>query len=170
MPDREIDINTTQSTDVRAGINPSPEEVIEYRARLARIYDRGMVIDRLKVDGMPPEWYGEWHSGDELTRAAMDLKGFIVDTEFAPKSKLHDSGNLEGKAGDVIHYVMPRWKKIEMDKLIAKRYAENHSNKRQQKEEKDFSTAQSSIGMDSRIGSSVEEKTGPQIQEALTKT
>src|SRR5690348_7452414 len=128
MPDRELDINLTQSTDTRIGVNPSAEEVIEYRQRLARVYDRGLIIDRLHVD-LPDHVYGEWHSGDELTRAAMDLKGFIVDTEYAPKSKLHDSGNGEGKAGDVIHYIMPKWKKIEMDKLQKAIYERNHGDK-----------------------------------------
>jgi hypothetical protein len=169
MPDRPLDINLTQSTDVTIGQNPSPEEVIEYRQRLARVYDRGMVIDRLQVDNLPENMYGEWHSADPLTRAAMDLKGFIVDTEYAPKSKLHDGVTNEGKAGDVIHYIMPKWKKIEMDKLIAKRYDENHGKKdgKAQKEERDFSSLQKSIGMDAKVNSTIEEKSGPQIQEAL---
>lgn len=172
MSDRPVDIKVgegSQSTDTVIGLNPSPEEVIAFREHIANVLDRGLVIDRLKVDNLPPEYYSEWAPNDQVSIAAYEAKGFIRDTEFAPKSKLNDSSGGNARVIDVVHMIMPKWKKAIYDEERNKKYHKDHvADRRKLKEERDFKANQDNIGMPTTVGSTITEQTGPQIQEALT--
>lgn len=172
MPDRPIDIKVgsgLKSTDVTAGINPTAEEQIQYRQTIASVLDRGLVLDRLQVENLPPSYHGEWIPNDRLAIEAAKIKGFEMDTEWAPKSKYNDGGDTNAKTIDVVHMVMPKWKKAIMDDERNKKYHRDHvADRRKLKEERDFKAQQDSIGMPTTVSSTAEERTGPQIQEALT--
>lgn len=169
MSDRLIDINLTDSTakTITNALNPTDEERKSYETRLARVLERGLVLDRLKVD-LPPEWHGEWVSLDTAEIARMELLGFQIDTEFAPKRRLHDRGDGKSVISDVVHMIQPKWMHEVLEAKRKEMYYKTHL-KSHQKEESDFKASQAALGEEKNttVASVAENIPGHEITERL---
>jgi hypothetical protein len=128
--------------DAAALLAEKPVETREQRkARIARVLERGIVADRLKVE-LPNELHGEWVANDANEVARMEAMGFTVDKEYASKRALH-SNNGESRIGDVIHMIAPKEVKEVIDELRRERFIEMNGNPNRDKragqfEEKEF--------------------------------
>lgn len=170
MPDREIDIDLTTSTARTITQLPTEEEVQQYVAKMAGIFDRGLALDRLQVN-LPDDMYGEWvHPSMADRLLSMD---FVRGDEYIPETINDRAG---GKSTlDVIFMVKPKWKHDVDVKLRDAKYNETHvRDKRRKKEEKDFEESMKTIGLtvESQKGhltkSETTEVSGPEIAQILT--
>jgi hypothetical protein len=129
-------------TSARDLINMTPSQVEEYkklfRAKFADVAYRGSIPNRLSVD-LPPDLHGEWVRNDPASiRMKQDL-GFVIDTEFAPKTGLHGDATT-AVIGDVIHMVAPKFVREWVLEEQLKRREEIHGKpgvRKEQKEERD---------------------------------
>jgi len=174
MPEREIDIDLTNSTATHLGHVPTPSEVAEYKARMAGVFDRGLVIDRLHVE-LPDHIHGEWVARDPQFVKRMEIYGYSIDTEFAPKKSANDHGDGTANLGDVVFMTIPKWKKEIIDQVARDKYRDTHlRNRRKQKEESDFEANNRGLGMPLTSGkgdlvaSSLQEVDGVEIERTLT--
>jgi hypothetical protein len=170
MSERQIDVDLSSGTETRIDQVPSPEELKEYKAKIAQVLDRSLTVDRLRVD-IPGHLKSFWCSNDPLSIAQAELRGFKVDTEFALRNGLSSSEDGKARIADVIHMVRPKWMEDEERKVIAQRYVENHLtdrklNKTQQKEEREFVAANE---LPSIVNSKAENVSGDVIEESLKK-
>lgn len=172
MSQREVDINLSDTN--KLVLEPTHEDEIAFRERVSVVLDRGLIIDRLAVPGLPANLYGEWISTDPVTQASASLKGFVDGSEYAAKTGLNDDGTGAIKNVDVKFMVMPKWQKKIIDEVNAKRYEQNHlSDKRKQKEERDFEANNKAIGIPvetknkSLVASETTNVSGDQIEQAL---
>lgn len=135
MADRKVEVDTTGS----ASENITPEERRRARkARLAGVYERGVVGDRLHVE-LPPSLHGEWVPNSNVDIQRKEALGFRIDTEYAPKRALHDKGDGASYVGDCVFMVCDREDKEIIDEIRRERYEATHNPKRgTQKEERDF--------------------------------
>lgn len=182
MSDRPIDIkvgsNSTAKTITQAvqelEAKQSPEELAEqkkaYKARVARVLDRGFTVDRLTVP-IPPEdgLWGEWIPNTPADLARADILGFKADKKYAVGRSLNDGGDGTNRVGDVIFMVQPSWMHEAIVEERAQRYAEAHLTK-QQKEERDFAAVNKELDMPSIVTSKLESVSGPEITERLSPT
>ncbi len=123
---REIAENKEELTDA------------ELEARLARVLERGIIVDRTTVD-LPPDVYGEWVSLEDAEVSRMQLLGFEIDSEYAIDRSTHadGAGNMS-KIGDVVFMTCPQ-KVHEMIKKVQKKMYDRANPKAgSQREEKDF--------------------------------
>ena len=168
MSDRPIDVSLNKDSVAKTISQvPTPEEVKEYRARLARIMERGLIVDRFHVD-LPEHLHGEWHPYDSVEQARLETLGFTLDTVYAPKRKLHDKGDGISVIGDVAFYTQPKWMHDEMERKRSEVYYETHLKKRQ-KEEKDFVANQATIGEaeNTTVSSVADKVSGVEIASTL---
>lgn len=139
----------------------------EKKARLARVLERGMVVDRLHVD-LPPELYGEWVSDDPVSIASMEAMGFYRDTEYSTKNSLHSTGTQEGRIGDVIFMVCDIETREILEEIRREQFIRNHgkpgSNK--QKEETEAAGNIQREGLDTYVESTDRTIVGEQIKVA----
>lgn len=167
--ERPIDVDITQHAEVRidkAALNtdPTPEQRAAYKSKIAQVLDRTMTVDRLNV-ALPDNLSSYWCPNDGLSITSAELRGYVIDTEFAARNSLNDAGNGEARIADVVHMVRPKWMTEEERKLERQRYIENHiRDRRKQKEEKDF---ESNSELPTLHGSKTSEVTGPEIAEVL---
>lgn len=110
----------------------------EFKAKIASLLNRGLVVDRLNVE-LPPDVHGEWIRDDPVAIAEAKAMGFEVDTEYALKSALHHDGSGKPKVGDTIFMTIPKWAKQEIDAVKKEQY-DNHHGKKGQKpaEEREY--------------------------------
>lgn len=169
MSDRNIDIslNPTSTAKTISQV-PTAVEVKEYEARIARVMERGLIVDRFHVD-LPDDMHGEWHPYDTVEQARLETMGFRLDTQYAPTRKLHDKGDGISVIGDVAYYVQPKWMYNIIETKRKEQYYNNHLKKRQ-KEEKDFVANQASIGEDGNtsVSSVTQSVSGEEIRSAIT--
>lgn len=170
MPDRPLDFDNTGSTaKTLSQLPPTEAEKSEYKAKLAQILERGLVIDMLQVD-LPDHLRGQWVSKTGGFVERMQLLGYQVDTEHAPKKSVHDQGDGSAGVSDVIFMVIPTWKKEMQDTVIKQRYYETHiKDRRKGKEERDYESINRGLNMPTTIASDVEEVDGVRIEETLQK-
>lgn len=135
MSDRKVELDLTNS----AVENITPEERRKARkARLAGVYERGVVGDRLHVD-LPPSLYGEWVPNINTEIHRKEALGFKKDTEYAKKRALHDKGDDASYVGDCVFMICDREDKDIIDEIRKERYEATHNPRRgKQKEERDF--------------------------------
>lgn len=171
MSDRPIDINLTQSTDTRVNQNPTSDDVLKFKAKLAQVLDRSMTVDRLAVD-LPDDVDNFWCANDALSIANAEFRGFQFDTQYAINNPLHKAADGKARVADVVHMIRPKWMKVEETKMKHQRYVDSHLTDRRQmqKEERDFKAQNDNIGMASIVESKAEEVSGSQIQESLTQS
>jgi hypothetical protein len=112
------------------------ESESEYEARIAQVLERGIVLDRLRVD-LPDDQYGEWIKDDPASIKEAELLGFKIDREFAPKRSIHDDGTGVARMGDAIYMTIPKSRKQIIDRVKLKRRKERH-NPAQQGEEQEY--------------------------------
>ena len=115
----------------------------EKKAKLARVLERGVVVDRLNVD-LPPELYGEWVSDDPVSIASMEALGFYKDTNYATKNSLHSTGTQEGRVGDTIFMVCDREVKEIIDEIRRDQFERTHGRTRQREDKEGVSLVEKS--------------------------
>lgn len=135
MSERKVEVDLTTK-----GENIQPEERSVQKARLAQVYDRGVVGDRLHVD-LPPNLHGEWVPSNAVDVHRKEALGFRIDTEHAKQRKLHDKGDAASYVGDCVFMTCDRETKDIIDEIRKERYIQAHSPRGgKQKEERDFIT------------------------------
>lgn len=137
MSERKVEVDTTK----KANETPKVEETRDQRkARLAQVFDRGVIGDRLHVD-LPPDLQGEWvPTKDGVHVARKKALGYWIDEVYAKNhSALHDKGDVGSHVGDVVFMVTSKENKQILDEIKAERFKELHMPKKgRQKEELDF--------------------------------
>lgn len=116
----------------------------ELEARVTRVLERGIIVDRTTVD-LPPEVYGEWVSDDAAEISRMQLLGFEVDTKYATDRSTNSDGVGVAKIGDVIFMTCPQRTKDVINRVREKIYERANPKIGRQKEEKDFAQSMGSI-------------------------
>lgn len=167
MSERKVDINldaTATASDTMTDVDKEINELmartlsaIELKNRVAEVYERGVVGDRLHVD-LPPELVGQWVPNDQQAIFRMESMGFIIDKKFAPARRLHDKGDGASYVGDVVHMIAPRIVRDVIDEVKRDRYQRVNAPKGgKQKEEKDFEAQQQTVSS-AGIGTIAESK------------
>lgn len=130
---REIATNVDDLTDA------------ELEARLSRVLERGIIVDRTTVD-LPDGVYGEWVCNDDPDIVRMQLMGFEVDTKYAVDRSSHADGTGGiAKIGDIIFMTCPQRVKDTIERVRKRIYDRANPKKGSQKEEKDFAQSMASI-------------------------
>lgn len=107
-------------------LNPTPEEILEYRRRQFETADRSYLNDRLNVT-LPEGLYGEWIGRDDFSQYQAKAKGFVDGSEFLGEfNKLYETSDGKSVVGDVVFMVIPKWKYIEQQK-VAESFAARRS-------------------------------------------
>lgn len=135
----EIVIGRTDSVTMTA-----EERRSQLKAKVISVLDRGIVADRLKVD-LPPELWGEWVSDSAVDIARMEAIGFRLDTEYAPKRALHNTGTKEGRIGDVVHMICSKELHDVIEEVRREQYNARHTrrgNVKRNNQEEELATAQ----------------------------
>src|SRR6266550_106434 len=130
------------------------ESYKEKRARIARVLERGYVVDRATVDNLPPEYHGEWVPDDPMEIERKKALGFWIDREYAPKRSLHGQADEADKAriGDCIFMICHKEDKQLIDEIRYEQYVRTHGSpedlkRLKQQEERDFIKLSESIGL-----------------------
>lgn len=141
MAERPIDINlSTTNQGEKINEQDKVESRADRKARMAQVFDRGVVGDRLHVD-LPEHLHGEWVPSDAVSVHRKESLGFRIDTEYAKNRKLHDKGDSASYVGDVVFMVCDRENKEILDEIRRDRYNAVHAPRGgKQKEERDFIT------------------------------
>ncbi len=135
MAENKAEISTVPGDSVSGEIKPE-ETRSQKKARLAEVYNRGIIGDRLHVP-LPPDKYGQWVREDDVDR--LKTFGFWVDNEYSKGRALHDKGDASNRVGDTVFMVCERETKEILDELRREKYNSTHAPKGgKQKEEKDF--------------------------------
>lgn len=98
----------------------------ELKARLARVFDRSMSFDKLRVD-LPPELYGEWIPSDHQSMREAELKGFRLDETYAPQQTSFKSN----RHVDAVYMIMPKIVKELADEIELDNYNKRHNPTKQ---------------------------------------
>ena len=123
---REIATNIDDLTDA------------ELEARLSRVLERGIIIDRTTVD-LPEGVYGEWVCDDDPEIVRMQLMGFEIDNKYAVERSSHADGTGKtAKIGDIVFMTCPQRVKDTIERVRKRIYDRANPKKGSQKEEKDF--------------------------------
>ena len=129
------------------------EKYKEKRARIARVLERGYIVDRAVVDNLPPHLHGEWVPNDPMEIERKKALGFWIDTEYAPKRSLHSEADV-GKAmiGDCIFMTCAKEDKDLIDEISYEQYDKRHGSpddleRLKQQEERDFENLTGSLGL-----------------------
>jgi len=130
---REIATNVSELTDA------------ELEARLSRVLERGIIVDRTTVD-LPAGVHGEWVCDDDSEIVRMQLMGFEIDDKYAVKRSSHADGTGEtAKIGDIVFMTCPQRVKDTIEKVRKRIYDRANPRKGSQKEERDFAQSMNSI-------------------------
>ena len=125
--------------------NPEDLTDAELEAKLTRVLERGIIVDRTTVD-LPADVYGEWVSDEAVEISRMQLMGFELDTKYAvDRATNADGTGGVAKIGDVVFMTCPRRVMDIIEKVKKNLYERANPKSGSQKEEKDF--AQSMAGI-----------------------
>lgn len=154
-------VETGEAMSLKSALDKSPEEGTraEKKAKLVQILSRGMAVDRLRVD-LPENLYGEWIPNDQAEIQRMELLYFKVDTEHAPKSKLHDTGDGKAVLGDTVFMTCSRETHEILEEIRREEFVKANGPPGEtvttQREEAEYASATDRIGV-------------PMIQESLAR-
>ena len=121
-------------------IADNPEELsdAELEAKLTRVLERGIIVDRTTVD-LPSDVYGEWVSDEAVEISRMQLMGFELDTKYAvDRATNADGTGVVAKIGDVVFMTCPRRVMDIIEKVKKNLYERANPKSGSQKEEKAF--------------------------------
>lgn len=136
------------------------------KAIIARVLERGIIIDRATVD-LPDGVYGEWVSEDPVEVSRMQLLGFEVDKVHATDRSSNSDGSGVSKIGDVIFMTAPMAVKEMVDAVRTEMYQKANPTSNKQKEEKDFARLADRSGLPVIDESSVDAVKEQEIRSAL---
>jgi|SRR5215203_1305368 len=135
------------SPQQQAQNNAPPETRAQRKARYASVLSRSLVDDRLNVP-LPPHLYGEWIRNDPLEINRMQMLGFWLDTEYAPRRAIHQGAKESAVMGDVVFVVCERVNKEAIDEVRHEQFLKLNAPKAS-REEKDFrKTTSANLGSD----------------------
>lgn len=144
MAERELEINLTDSTDVRA------ESRSDRKARLASVLERGIIADRLMVE-LPEGVHGEWVPNVTQEILRMQALGFQIDETYATKRALHSDGTGKAIIGDTIFMTCSAETKQIIDEIAREKFEKIHGNPknrgRSQAEESEYTEANRRLGI-----------------------
>ncbi|KKM85636.1 hypothetical protein LCGC14_1287030 [marine sediment metagenome] len=130
---REIADNIEELTDA------------ELDAKLSRVLERGIIVDRTTVD-LPAGVHGEWVCDDDVEIARMQLMGFEIDGKYAVDRSSHADGTgATAKIGDIVFMTCPQRVKDTIEKVRKRMYDRANPKSGSQKEEKDFKQSMGNI-------------------------
>src|SRR2546430_6871008 len=149
----------------------------ERKALLARVLERGVVIDRATVE-LPPHLHGEWIHRDDNDIDRMRLLGFWIDGEGGhetyfkgEKRALHSDGTKVPMIGDTVFMITTRENKEIIEEIRREHYERMHGRPGEvttsQREEKKFKETVSSAGLPTPV---IEESKARQIHKAELET
>lgn len=150
-------------------VEPTPveEDRATKKARLAKVLDRGLSADRLSVP-LPSHLHGEWVPNDQTAIYEKEALGFQIDSEYAPKRALHSKGGQNMSiVGDCIFMVCSKENKELIDEIRHEQYLKLNRKGKVQKEEKDFNTQASNIGLEPISEGSINEARKAELEEVL---
>jgi len=150
--------------------NKDEMTLAEKKAVIARVLERGIIIDRATVD-LPPGLYGEWVSEDPTEISRMQLLGFELDSKYAVDRATNADGTGVAKIGDVVYMVAPIEVKEIIDAVRAEMYARaNPTSTSKQKEEADFARQADKAGLPVIDEGNVDSAREDAIRSALAAT
>lgn len=136
-------IGVTKAKEIASNIDELNDAELE--ARLSKVLERGIIIDRTTVD-LPAGVYGEWVCSDDADIVRMQLMGFEIDKKYAVKRSSHADGTGEtAQIGDIIFMTCPQRVKDTIDKVRKRIYDRANPRQGSQKEEKDFAQSMGNI-------------------------
>ena len=155
-------IGVTKAKEIAANVEDLSDAELE--ARLSRVLERGIIVDRTTVD-LPSGVYGEWVCDDDSEIVRMQLMGFEIDKKYAVERSSHADGTGKtAKIGDIIFMTCPQRVKDTIEKVRKRIYDRANPKKGSQKEEKDF--AQSMAGIKETHLPVTDESTQESVGEA----
>lgn len=171
------DLQTGSQISLSEALEKDPEEYkrlrAERKARFSRVLERGMIADRLKVD-LPPHLWGEWVHNDRQSITEMQLLGFKIDTEYAPKRALHDQGDGMSLVGDTLFMVQDIEDHNLLEEIRRENYAATHGKaqtvNRLQGEEREFSSSTRTLGLPTIEESASKQARKAELESALAQT
>lgn len=139
MGERKVELDLTKDGSASGNIEIKEIETRQSRkARLAEVYERGLLGDRLHVP-LPPDKHGEWVPNDVVSIDRKRSLGYEIDTVHANKRALHDKGDGASYVGDVVFMTCSMETKEIIDELRRERYNSLHAPKKgTQIEERQF--------------------------------
>lgn len=149
--------------------NKDEMSIAEKKAVIARVLERGIIIDRATVD-LPPDVYGEWVSEDPTEISRMQLLGFELDSTYAVDRATNSDGSGVAKIGDVVFMTAPMEVKEIIDAVRAEMYARANPTSDKQKEESDFARQADKAGLPVIDEGNVDSAREQQIRSALAAT
>lgn len=94
----------------------------EKKARIARVLDRGFLLDRTTVDNLPPDLHGEWVPRDQVEIERKRAMGFWIDDKYAVNRSIHSDGTGQSIVGDTVFMVCLKEDKQLIDDFRYKQY------------------------------------------------
>lgn len=94
----------------------------EKRARVARVLDRGFLLDRTAVDNLPPDLHGEWVPRDAVEIDRKRALGFWIDDKYATARSIHSDGTGQSIVGDTVFMVCLKEDKNIIDEFRYNQY------------------------------------------------
>ncbi|KKL28630.1 hypothetical protein LCGC14_2373230, partial [marine sediment metagenome] len=93
-------IGVTKAREIASNIDDLTDAELE--ARLSRVLERGIIVDRTTVD-LPEGVHGEWVCDDDSEIVRMQLMGFELDDKYAVTRSSHaDGSGGTAKIGDIV--------------------------------------------------------------------
>ena len=136
-------IGVTKAREIASNIDELTDAELE--ARLTRVLERGIIIDRTTID-LPDDMYGEWVCDDGPEIVRMQLMGFEVDKKYAVDRSSHADGTGGiAKIGDIVFMTCSRRVKETIERVRKRIYDRANPKKGSQREEKDFKQSMGSI-------------------------
>jgi hypothetical protein len=143
IPDQPSNVETLPAmTDEETIARKRIEEYMalppdQRKARVAAVFDRGLVHDRLKVD-LPPDLHGEWVRSDPFEVDRMRTLGYWLDNTYSTKRAIHSDGTSANKVADVVFMVTLKDNKKLIDQVRLERQLRSMNNPRSSDEDKQF--------------------------------
>ena len=100
-PSKLVDLAKKSDPDI------STMTIAEKKARFAAVLERGHVNYALQVD-LPPHLTGQWVRNTPNDIAQAEAMGYTMDTEYAPKRRLHGTADGTSRMGDVVHMLIAK--------------------------------------------------------------
>lgn len=105
----------------------------EKRARVARVLDRGFLLDRTSVDNLPPDLHGEWVPRDAIEIERKRALGFWIDDKYATARSIHSDGTGQSIVGDTVYMVCLKEDKDIIDEFRYTQYIKMNGTPAQKK-------------------------------------
>lgn len=129
-----------------SNLKPTEAEILAYRRKQIEQADRSFLNDRLNVN-LSEDLHGEWIGRDDFSQYQAKSKGFVDGTQYLGEfNKLYETSDGKSAVGDVVFMVIPKWMKVEQDRVAEMMAARRSGINAQEVDEADKQYAKS-IGL-----------------------